>query len=95
MNSAFAPSRGEQVVSALERSDRRFRALIENSLDAVLMIDARGRVQYASPRVFGREGLLRGLGPEFRAWFRRDFHPSQIDDGPLIAEWHGRVAIGS
>jgi len=55
---AFAPSRGEQVVSALERSDRRFRALIENSLDAVLMIDARGRVLYASPRVFGREGLL-------------------------------------
>jgi PAS domain S-box-containing protein/diguanylate cyclase (GGDEF)-like protein len=54
----LAPSRGEQVVSALERSDRRFRALIENSLDAVLMVDARGRVLYASPRVFGREGLL-------------------------------------
>ena len=45
--------------------------------------------------LFGREGLLRGLGPEFRAWFRRDFHPSQIDDGPLIAEWHERAAIGS
>lgn len=55
---ALAPSRGDQVVSALERSDRRFRALIENSLDAVLMIDACGRVLYASPRVFGEHGLL-------------------------------------
>ena len=45
--------------------------------------------------LFAREGLLRGLGPEFRAWFRRDFHPSQIDDAPLIAEWRDRVAIGS
>jgi predicted metal-dependent hydrolase len=45
--------------------------------------------------LFGLEGLLRGLGREFRAWFRRDFHPSQIDDGPLIAEWRERVAIGS
>lgn len=45
--------------------------------------------------LFGGEGLLRGLGREFRAWFRRDFHPSQIDDGALIAEWRERVAIGS
>jgi len=45
--------------------------------------------------LFGSEGLLRGMGREFRAWFRRDFHPSQIDDGPLIAEWRERVAIGS
>ena len=44
--------------------------------------------------LFGREGLLRGLGREFRAWFQRDFHPSQIDDGPTIAEWRERVAIG-
>ena len=44
--------------------------------------------------LFGREGLLRGLGREYRAWFRRDFHPSQIDDGPLIREAQ-RVAIGS
>ena len=45
--------------------------------------------------LFGRGGLLRGLGREYRAWFRRDFHPSQIDDTPLIAEWRERVAIGS
>jgi len=46
--------------------------------------------------LFAREGgLLRGLGPEFRAWFRRDFHPSRIDDSTLVAEWRDRLAIGS
>ncbi|MCR9094582.1 MAG: metal-dependent hydrolase [bacterium] len=48
--------------------------------------------------LFGRGGFLRGLGADYRAWFRRDFHPDQIDDratierlGPIvdaeIAEW--------
>jgi uncharacterized protein len=41
--------------------------------------------------LFGRDGLLRGLGPQYRAWFRRDFHPSQIDDGALIETWRARV----
>ena len=35
----------------------------------------------------GERGLLRGLGAEFRAWFRRDFHPMQIDDSALVARW--------
>ncbi len=30
--------------------------------------------------LFGREGLLRGVGSDYRAWYRRDFHPDQIDD---------------
>lgn len=34
--------------------------------------------------LLGREGLLRGLGPDYRAWYRRDFHPDQIDDRSLI-----------
>ena len=34
--------------------------------------------------LFGPEGLLRGLGPDYRAWYRRGFHPDDIDDGPLI-----------
>ena len=42
--------------------------------------------------VWGREGLLRGSGAEFRSWFRRDFHPDEVDDGPLLAEWAPRVA---
>jgi predicted metal-dependent hydrolase len=42
--------------------------------------------------LFGREGLLRGMGRDYRAWYRRDFHPSQIDDRALIEAWRTRVA---
>lgn len=42
--------------------------------------------------VWGREGLLRGTGPDFRQWFRRDFHPNDVDDTALLAEWGPRVA---
>ena len=35
--------------------------------------------------LFGRGGFLRGLGSDYRAWFRRDFHPDQLDDRPTIA----------
>ena len=35
--------------------------------------------------VFGRGGLLRGVGADYRAWYRRDFHPDQLDDRALIA----------
>jgi len=41
--------------------------------------------------LFGQGGLLRGLGRDYRAWFRRDFHPNQIDDGALIESWRARV----
>lgn len=41
--------------------------------------------------LFGRAGLLRGLGRDYRAWYRRDFHPSQIDDTALIEAWRARV----
>ena len=34
--------------------------------------------------LFGREGLLRGLGRDYVAWYRRDFHPNQQDDSELI-----------
>jgi predicted metal-dependent hydrolase len=42
--------------------------------------------------LFGREGLLRGLGRDYRAWYRRDFHPNDADDSALIAAWRPRVA---
>ncbi len=35
--------------------------------------------------LLGRGGFLRGVGREYRAWYRRDFHPDQIDDRELIA----------
>ncbi len=34
--------------------------------------------------LFARGGFLRGLGADYRAWFRRDFHPDQIDDRATI-----------
>jgi hypothetical protein len=34
--------------------------------------------------LFGERGLLRGAGADYRAWYRRDFHPDQVDDRPLI-----------
>jgi predicted metal-dependent hydrolase len=42
--------------------------------------------------LFGTGGILRGTGRHYRAWFRRDFHPSQIDDSALIEAWRDRVA---
>lgn len=37
--------------------------------------------------LFGRDGLLRGHGRDYFAWYRRGFHPNQIDDRPLIEAW--------
>lgn len=34
--------------------------------------------------LFARGGFLRGLGADYRAWFRRDFQPDQIDDRATI-----------
>ena len=42
--------------------------------------------------LYGRDGLLRGTWPDYRAWYRRDFHPSQIDDSALIEQWQERFA---
>ena len=34
--------------------------------------------------LFGRKGFLRGIGKDYRAWYRADFHPNDIDDRRLI-----------
>jgi PAS domain S-box-containing protein/diguanylate cyclase (GGDEF)-like protein len=45
----------KQAQQALARSERRFRALIENASDLVIVIDRAGRIAYASPSL-GRIG---------------------------------------
>jgi predicted metal-dependent hydrolase len=42
--------------------------------------------------LFGHGGILRGFGGEYLRWYRRDFHPDEIDDRPLIEAWRERVA---
>jgi PAS domain S-box-containing protein len=44
-----AEAERRQAEEALSRSEKRFRALIENSADAISLIDARGTVLYNSP----------------------------------------------
>jgi len=84
----------DPLARALERSDRRFRALIENCLDAVLMVDARGQVLYASPRAFGPRGLLpEGAGHDLL----RHVHPDDTahlrgEAERLLAQPGGRAA---
>jgi PAS domain S-box-containing protein len=51
--------REAETVGALQESEERFRALIENSMDLVAVLDAGGRFAYASPSV----GRLFGYAP--------------------------------
>lgn len=34
--------------------------------------------------LFGKGGFLRGTGADYRAWYRRNFHPNELDDRRLI-----------
>ncbi len=48
----------KQAWDALQNSEKRFRALIENNTDAIVLVDPRGRVLYESPaygRMTGRD----------------------------------------
>jgi hypothetical protein len=40
----------------------------------------------------GRGGFLRGLGADYWRWYRRDFHPGEIDDTRLVEIWRARIA---
>lgn len=53
------------------------------------------RDTWSSARRFlaGPGGLFRGHGPAYRAWFRRGFHPTQIDDRALVATWRERLPL--
>jgi diguanylate cyclase (GGDEF)-like protein/PAS domain S-box-containing protein len=47
--SAGLPKQALATIEALQRSERRFRALIENSADGIVLTDADGRLIYSSP----------------------------------------------
>jgi two-component system cell cycle sensor histidine kinase/response regulator CckA len=73
--------RTAELVAALQKSEGRFRALIENSIDVTAIVDADMRVQYISPSV------ARVLGysvDELMGMQSLDFvHP---DDAPVIGK---------
>lgn len=41
--------------------------------------------------LFGPGGFLRDMGPDYWQWYRRDFHPDDVDDGPLLETWRARL----
>jgi PAS domain S-box-containing protein len=76
-------SRAEGALSA---SERRFRALIENSVEGIVLVDAQANVVYVSPSVESIEGYTSEelLGRNAAA----DTHP---DDWPALHEQFGNV----
>ncbi len=43
--------------------------------------------------LWGRGGFYRALIPDYLRWYRRDFHPWQQDDQPLIDACQARLAL--
>ena len=41
--------------------------------------------------LLGPDGFLRGLGRDYWRWYRRDFHPDEVDDTPLLERWRPRI----
>jgi len=78
-----------QAEEALQRSERRFRALIENSSDGIVLTDAEGRLIYGSPG--SRRTLGYALG-ETLGWHGDDMvHPQ---DRAAFEELLARVKAG-
>lgn len=45
-----------------------------------------------SASLWGRRGVLRGMWPHYAAYFRRDFHPADIDSQALVDDWRALQA---
>jgi diguanylate cyclase (GGDEF)-like protein/PAS domain S-box-containing protein len=69
-----------RVEEALHRSEEHFRALIENAADLIAVVDADGRVRYASPAA---ERIL-GHQPEDGAWLPGLDELIHADDLPAV-----------
>lgn len=77
----------KQAEQALQESHNRFRALIENSADAITLLDRQGRVVYDSPSAPGL------LGYSTEEWIGREvFELIHPDDLPQIRELFESIA---
>jgi PAS domain S-box-containing protein len=77
--------RTAELVAALQKSEARFRALIENSIDVTAILDADMRVQYVSPSV---TRILGYSADELTGAASLDFvHP---DDGSVLSQLFAR-----
>jgi PAS domain S-box-containing protein len=95
----------KQAEEAVLRSERRFRALIENSSDGIMITDGDGKVQYTGRSLMGREAeketfiginTLDTLHPEDRARVRDAFAAmSRTPEASLTGEYRARHSDGS
>jgi diguanylate cyclase (GGDEF)-like protein/PAS domain S-box-containing protein len=80
----------KRMAQALEQSEKRFRALIEHSADAISLIDANSQVIYESPSVIS----LTGYTSEERLG-KSGFDLVHPDDIPIIKSTFARVTKGT
>ncbi len=74
----------KQAEEELKRQEARFRALIENSLDAIAILDSEGNIRYESPSV----ELLLGYKPEelIGKSALEFFHPDEVENAIYILD---------
>ncbi len=75
-------------VKLVRASEERFRAFIENSFDATIVLTVDGKIKYISPSGFRMLGLPAGDGAATRISFANVIHP---EDLPLIQAAHAEV----
>jgi PAS domain S-box-containing protein len=75
-------------VKLVRASEERFRAFIENSFDATIVLTADGTVKYISPSGVRMLGLAAGDGAAARIGFAEVIHPQDL---PLIQAAHAEV----
>lgn len=89
-----APSRSLRIFAMMLAS---FFLTLETTMRTSYMLAKDGRLfdrrvwREGMRFLWGEAGLLRGTASAYRAWFRRDHHPDEIDDASLIAHHAPRV----
>ena len=77
-----------------------FRFLKNRSYDAMELLAQDGitgwRAKWGLVRyLVGKPGILRKIFPAWLSWFRPGFHPWDLDDRALIAEWESQHAVAA